>query len=83
MYGRIQKRAVNKWKFARHASQAGKAGTNCIFFQKSGLARETREARDGGGGNRREKGMENFSVFAFCISPFCDVLRPGRGGENW
>jgi len=81
LYERIEKRAGNKWKFARHASQTGEAGTNCIFFRKSDLARATREAREGGGGNRREKGRGFLSLSVY--SSFCDVFRPGRGGEYW
>jgi len=39
----------------------------------------TREAREGGGGNQREKGRGFFSLSVY--SSFYDVLRPGRGKE--
>jgi len=46
LYGRIEKRAGNKWKFARHASQTGKADARCIFIRKKCFARAARRGGD-------------------------------------
>jgi len=65
LYGRIGKRAGNKRKFTRNASQTKKAGTNCIFFQKSGLARATREAREVGEATGERRGEK---IFQYLLS---------------
>ncbi len=79
IYRRIAKTTGNRRELAAETSQTGKAVTNCIFFRKSGLARDPGEAGDGGRGNRREKGRVFFHFLYIVRSVM--FLGPGRG-EN-